>query len=551
MIALTALALAPTLGPCGPQEPEDDVLRPVDLRPRHVELVGEVARIPFTLGGRRPVPVVEAMVNGKGPFQFFYDTGASVCVFDSGFIEELGIPSLGKTEIGDHTASQRISADEVEIASLEFEGIRFEGVPAVAFDRRRMGGANVRGVLGLPLFHDHLLTVDYHEQRMDVSSGTLPEEGPGIVPFGGDVLPEMTITVDGEELACHIDSGAPSGLMLPTAFVEGKPHKGEPRKIGQARTVNSVLEIWRVQLDATAVIAGTEFVDPDVTYNDRVPRALIGYGILKDMVFTLDQRSRRLRLLPTSASQDLKAIERAALDYAESYYEVAPDYVERSIHPDLDKLGYVWKDGRWETHPMDYDGFMGMVKWHASNDRVPEPGPKDVVVLEATDRTALVQLTGSWGVDYLQLARFDGRWQTRHVVWQTAPGERSEEDLEADRAAVERAAREYLESVYDARPELLEERLHPDSVTLGFARGDEARGDGPWTMTRAQRIEWARTWRADGDEATVRPAGEVAVRGVMDRVACVEVTASWGVEYLSLIEDEDAGWRILHVMSRS
>ena len=99
-----ALALVLLVQETEPEEPED-------LSPRVAELYDEVAHVPFTLDGGRPIPLIEAMVNGRGPFRFFYDTGASVCVFDSGFVEELGIPTLGTTEIGDHTANARISAD--------------------------------------------------------------------------------------------------------------------------------------------------------------------------------------------------------------------------------------------------------------------------------------------------------------------------------------------------------------------------------------------------------------------------------------------------------
>lgn len=306
-LVLTQGSLA--LGPLGPaqREGEPPQLQEEDLAPGSATLDGELARIPFTLDGGRPVPVVEALVDGLGPFRFFYDTGASVCVLDSAFVEELGIPTLGPTEIGDHTASRRIPAERVALETLELEGIRFEAVPAIAFDRSQLRGAEIRGVLGLPLFRDHLLTVDYGKGRLEISEATLPAEGTGIVPYGGELLPEITIRVGNEELSCHIDSGSPSGLMLPTAVAERLPHKGEPRMIGQARTVNSVLEIWSVQLDATVVIAGNELVDPVVGYNEMLPNALIGYEVLKDLVLSIDQRSKRVRLVPPTKDEDAAA----------------------------------------------------------------------------------------------------------------------------------------------------------------------------------------------------------------------------------------------------
>jgi len=40
----------------------------------------------------------------------------------------------------------------------------------------------------------------------------------------------------------------------------------------------------------------------------------------------------------------------------------------------------------------------------------------------------------------------------------------------------------------------------------------------------------------------------VQVLGVMDRVACVKLTATWGVDYMNLVKGDDGTWRILHVM---
>jgi|GEM_PF-3408777 len=300
-LLLTGLGLSlASLGPSLQEpEPNEDLAPP----PRAVELDGDFARIPFTLDGGRPVPLVEAMVNGQGPFKFFYDTGASACVLDSAFVEELGIEVLGPTTVGDHTASARIPAQEVEMESLELEGVSFEGIPAVAFDRSQLRGAEVRGVLGLPLFHQHLLTIDYDKGVLSITKDLLPEKGPGIVPYGGAVLPEILIQVGEEELSCHIDSGSPTGLMLATAVAERLPHKTEPILVGKARTVNSVLEIWSVQLDATVVIAGNELVDPVVGYNEMLPNALIGYQVLKDLVVSIDQRSKRVRLLPPKPAE--------------------------------------------------------------------------------------------------------------------------------------------------------------------------------------------------------------------------------------------------------
>src|SRR6187399_2767427 len=128
--------------------------------PREVKLPAPGMEVAFTVDGSRPIPIVEAQVNGKGPYRFYFDTGASVCVLDSTFASEVGIANLGKTRVGDSTADGGVDADKVRIEKLAMGGAEWSDVPAIAFDRTRFGAQEgIKGVLGLPLAEKHLLTV--------------------------------------------------------------------------------------------------------------------------------------------------------------------------------------------------------------------------------------------------------------------------------------------------------------------------------------------------------------------------------------------------------
>jgi hypothetical protein len=37
------------------------------------------------------------------------------------------------------------------------------------------------------------------------------------------------------------------------------------------------------------------------------------------------------------------------------------------------------------------------------------------------DQTATAKITAQWGIDYMQLAKFDGAWKIINIVWQTHP----------------------------------------------------------------------------------------------------------------------------------
>ena len=133
-----------------------------------------------------------------------------------------------------------------------------------------------------------------------------------------------------------------------------------------------------------------------------------------------------LLLAPAEATAqsdvDRKAVEEAVLDYVEGVYLVQPERIERSVHKDLRKVGYGRRDSsaEYRVMPMTYQELYDLAaKWNASGNIDAETAPKEIVVLDVLDQTAVAKLTAAWGVDYFQLAKYDGKWMIVNVVWQT------------------------------------------------------------------------------------------------------------------------------------
>jgi hypothetical protein len=120
------------------------------------------------------------------------------------------------------------------------------------------------------------------------------------------------------------------------------------------------------------------------------------------------------------ADTDRTAVERAASDYAEALYNVEPFRIERSVHPELVKRGYFLdEEGQWAESIMTYDGLYELAReWNADRRVSVETSPWRVTVLEVLNQTATARVTAQWGIDHLHLARYDGRWQIVHVLWQ-------------------------------------------------------------------------------------------------------------------------------------
>ena len=123
------------------------------------------------------------------------------------------------------------------------------------------------------------------------------------------------------------------------------------------------------------------------------------------------------------ANDEEEGVRAAVLDYVEGVYEVDPSRIERSVHPELRKLGFYRRgaDSPYQMAPMTFEQLVGLAANYNKDGRVPADAPKDVILLDVLDQTASVKLVASWGIDYMHLAKYDGRWKIINVLWQSHP----------------------------------------------------------------------------------------------------------------------------------
>jgi hypothetical protein len=110
------------------------------------------------------------------------------------------------------------------------------------------------------------------------------------------------------------------------------------------------------------------------------------------------------------------------VDYVEGVYQVQPERIRRSVHPSLVKRGFFKKapTAPYAESPMTFDQLVELAAtWNKEGKR--DTSIKEVTVLEVLDQTAVAKVTASWGVDFMLLAKFDGRWQIQQILWQSPP----------------------------------------------------------------------------------------------------------------------------------
>ncbi|HEY7912501.1 MAG TPA: nuclear transport factor 2 family protein [Blastocatellia bacterium] len=118
-----------------------------------------------------------------------------------------------------------------------------------------------------------------------------------------------------------------------------------------------------------------------------------------------------------------EAVRQAVLDYVEGVYELDPSRIERSVHPDMAKRGFFVKKGEsaYSSGQMTFAQLVELAKTYNKSGRVPKDAPKEIVIFDLLDQTATIKLTAVWGIDYMHLAKYEGKWKIINVLWQTHP----------------------------------------------------------------------------------------------------------------------------------
>lgn len=130
-----------------------------------------------------------------------------------------------------------------------------------------------------------------------------------------------------------------------------------------------------------------------------------------------------LALLPFSAAAqaagDSSAIRQAALDYIEGYYEGDGARMERALHPELAKrIVRTNEQGRSQLGQMSAMSLVLGTRAGGGKDTPTSERRKDVTIFDIYQDAASAKIYASGWVDYLHLAKWNGRWVIVNVLWE-------------------------------------------------------------------------------------------------------------------------------------
>jgi hypothetical protein len=119
---------------------------------------------------------------------------------------------------------------------------------------------------------------------------------------------------------------------------------------------------------------------------------------------------------------DSAAIRAAALDYVEGWYSGDADRMERALHPELAKR--IVRTDQQGRSRLDSMGAMRLVQYTRGRKDKPTPAGeqvKKVTILDIFGNVASVRGDMAEWIDYMHLAKSDGRWVIVNVLWEFKP----------------------------------------------------------------------------------------------------------------------------------
>lgn len=282
--------------------------------------------IPFVLTDNHVQ--LDVMLNGKGPYHFIFDTGASN-VIDPAVAREIGALGTGSLQ-GSGVGSQTESISFANVAKLQVgDAVLTHQLFAVLPTRMGFGvstGRQVDGLIGWDVLARYVTTFDYANRQVVLSlpgSAAAPADG-HVVPFVFySTQPQIACTIDGIPAECTIDTGARDTISFMTPFLADHPQivpasttavgingfgLGGPAlgKLGRVREVGiDDFKIANVVADYSTQTAGA-LTAPFVAAN-------VGGNLLRRFAVTFDYGNGTMTLVPNAAFGDADAYERSGL----------------------------------------------------------------------------------------------------------------------------------------------------------------------------------------------------------------------------------------------
>jgi predicted aspartyl protease len=242
-------------------------------------------------------PYVMVTINGRGPYRFILDTGTGgEVLITPELAAELALPATGKATLSDPSGEGSKKVPIVLIDTLELAGVQFSTVEAVEHTLNAEAG-QADGLLGFALFRDYLLTLDFPNRRVRLSTGELTTDGEKtVLPFSMvSGVPVMQLRLsDDVNVQALLDSGG-AGLEIPEQVAARLKYDVDPVVFAVGRSICTTFQIKSAKLGTDVKLGRYTFTHPVVQIHSAFPEANFGSWAMRGFAITFDQENQLVR----------------------------------------------------------------------------------------------------------------------------------------------------------------------------------------------------------------------------------------------------------------
>jgi predicted aspartyl protease len=248
------------------------------------------------------------MVNGKGPYDFVVDTGASESVLSEKLAADLGLKPVTSTIMHGVGGGGKIDTKLYSLNELSLGDVKIKNVPVGTFNDPLVTKV-ADGIFGTAVLADFIITVNYPESRLELSRRQTPNPSAETLPawyFSNLLL--VPLQVNGQHRGNFIvDTGAVTNVLshnMAAALGVTEKTPGAKVDVGIAG-VSGVEGVVLLVPNVTLKTAKNSETSPQVVSIDlkgiskmigTEVAGVVGYDFLSEYKLTLDYYAAEVRL---------------------------------------------------------------------------------------------------------------------------------------------------------------------------------------------------------------------------------------------------------------
>lgn len=279
--------------------------------PKYAAPLNTITKVPLIKTPKGSHYVLEVFLNGKGPYNFLLDTGASAMFLGNKIIEEVEPELL--LSLDSRINNQAYTTDFHRLTRVTFGEVTlydYDGYFIVEDNTEESMsealGIRIDGILGFGAFFHYLMTIDLNKSNITLMTGQLEKDMPGVVPFDDDLrvprlalkfLDESNNEVDATML---VDSGHFSTVQLPPGN-DKLPFEIVEQYPILSQGMQGMKSGYYAQINAHYYLGPFRVVRPWVIYGveHHTNHGMLGTRTLRNFKITFDQKHDLMKVEPS------------------------------------------------------------------------------------------------------------------------------------------------------------------------------------------------------------------------------------------------------------